>query len=257
MSKVLLVLLRVEARGVGRNLLPMGLLLAAGLAGPALAVRWEEGNLALGTAALTGFGGERVGATTSYLRELFSWWWVAVAAAYLLPVVLLPTAASFSRDQILWLRLTPCSAREVAVGRAGRVLASTAALASLALPAGAFLAAYHDLPPGLLLATAAALPAHALLAGGLVLIAGPRIPLAATRALFAFVAFLAPVISFLAFVALRPHLDPSFGRWWPYVVPFAPPLDEASQHVLVSVGLGVLFLIMSVLLQPAARAARA
>ncbi|WP_193788992.1 hypothetical protein, partial [Zavarzinella formosa] len=60
-------------------------------------------------------------ATEDYLRELFSWWWMIAGLAYVLPVMLMPSSASFARDQVLWLRMTPCSARDLALARLWRV----------------------------------------------------------------------------------------------------------------------------------------
>ena len=49
--------------------------------------------------------------------EYFSLSWILFSTLYLLPKLLLPLSNSFSVNQLLWLRLTPCSPIEIATTR--------------------------------------------------------------------------------------------------------------------------------------------
>jgi len=49
--------------------------------------------------------------------EYFSLSWIFLSTLYLLPKLLLPLTNSFSINQMLWLRLTPCSPIEIAITR--------------------------------------------------------------------------------------------------------------------------------------------
>jgi hypothetical protein len=227
-------------------------LLALALGGLVLPVRWETRRLVLWGTALDEFrvASGPTEALSLFVREVLSWWWLAAGVLYLLPVLLLPLAGSFARNQVLWLRLTPCSARELALGRAVRVVVASALLGGLGLAAVGVCALWHGLPARSLLPVGLGPGLHALAAGGLLLVCGPRLLTPVGRALAAFLVFLAPLISFLLFVTLRPHLPTAVAGWWPYVVPFAPDLGRPLPHLLGTAGLGLAALLVAAGLQP-------
>jgi hypothetical protein len=247
----LVALAAVEAHGAGRNLGGCALVLVLLVLGLALPAREADGTLALWGVALEGYGVEGVGGPLrAFLRECLSWWWLVAAVGYVLPVLLLPLAGSFAPSQVLWLRLTPCSPRDVALARAARLGLGLFALAALGLPAAAAMTLWHGVPLAAVLDVAAGLPAHALLAGGVVLAAGPALKTPAGRALAAFVGFLAPLFAFLVYAALGPRLPAGLRPWWPYAVPFVPAWGEPARHVLAAAGLGAGLVVLAVLRQP-------
>ncbi len=261
------VLCRLFGRGVFAQLLPSIAVLAV-LAVPMFAVRWHGSGLELWGVVFdknvieldSGDGSAREKAMGDYLRELFSWWWVFVSLAYLLPVVLMVSAASFSRDQVLWLRMTPCSARELAVARLCRVLVALAVLSVLGLSLALAATYWHDTDPAVALWTVAGMLAHGLFAAGVVLLVGPLLRTPVDRALGSFFAFLAPIVAFMVFVALEPKLPSAVKEWWPYTIPFAKLQTGTTPHVLGTAGIGAhvlssaavgaVGLLLSVLVQP-------
>jgi uncharacterized membrane protein YhaH (DUF805 family) len=247
------VLLRLFSRGVlvrSRSVfVVLGVLLV-----PMLGIHWNGSGLELwGVAFETAGPYTRESALSDYLRELFSWWWIHVGLAYLLPVVLLATVASFSRDQVLWLRMTPCSARELALARLGRVVFSLLLIGSIGLAAAFGVAQWHDTTARGPAWTVGGMLAHGLWSAGALLLVGPYLQTPIDRALGAFFCFLAPVVAFLVFVALEPKLPGSVREWWPYTVPFARLSSDPGPHILSAAALGVAGMFLSVLLQPGHR----
>ncbi len=236
----------VETHGAGRHLGACALLVL----GLALPAREVDGALLLWGVVVEGYGALAGGPLPAFLRECLSWWWLIAAVGYVLPVLLLPLAASFAPSQVLWLRLTPCSPRDVALARTARLGIAVASLGALGLPAAVACARWHGVPVAAVLDVAAGLLAHALLAGGVVLIAGPALYAPAGRALAAFVGFLMPLFLFLAYAALGARLPAGLRSWWPYAVPFVPAWGEPAGHVLVAAGLGAALVVLAVLRQP-------
>jgi hypothetical protein len=241
----------VQAHGVTRGLVGCALVLVLLIGGLAMPARLTDGVLQLWGVGMEGYAAaEEQGPLPAFVRECFSWWWLIAAVAYVLPVLLLPLAASFAPSQVLWLRLTPCSSRAVMLARTMRLLLGVAFLAALALPVVVLCTLRHDLPAHTLLDAAAGVLAHTLWAGGLVLVIGPSLKTPPGRALAAFVAFLTPLLSFVLYAALAPRLPGGLRSWWPYALPFAPSWGEPARHVLAAAALGAGLVALAVLRAP-------
>lgn len=253
MRSSLPVLFQLFGRGACRKMLGVIGLLGL-LTVPMLAVEWNGSELELWGVRFESAGDPtREAALGNYHRELISWWWGIVGLAYLLPVVLMTAAASFSRDQVLWLRMTPCSARELALARLWRVSVSLLGLGSVGLPVAVGVSYWHDAPCRAAVWTVAGMLAHGLWAAGIVLLVGPMLRTPVDRALGAFFAFLTPVFAFLLFVAFEPQFCPTVRGWWPFAIPFIRlPLDP-KPHILSAAGLGAVGMFLSVVIQPGHR----
>jgi len=206
----------------------------AGLALELGGVGWDGQRATVAGMPADGFGvgGDRTATLVLLLGEMFSWAWTIGCVAFLLPAALLPLASSFGVSHTLWLRLTPCSPRELSAARAGRLLATVVAAGVVGGGWAWAAAAWHGLPwRGMLVPPLGAL-AHLLLAGAVVLLVGPRARSAVGRALTAFVGLLTPVVLFLV-VALTGGrgAEPAAWRlWWPYAAPFTPALGDQLRH---------------------------
>jgi hypothetical protein len=241
----------VQAHGVGRNLAYCALVLALLIGGLALPARLTDGVLHVWGVVMEGYAaGDEQGPLPAFLRECFSWWWLIASVAYVLPVLLLPLAASFAPSQVLWLRLTPCTPRSVMLARAARLMLGLAGLAALALPAAAVCTLRHGVPLAAILDAAGGVLAHTALAGGLILVIGPHLKTPPGRALAAFVAFLAPVLSFVVYAAVTPRLPSTLRSWWPYALPFAPSWGEPANHTAAAAALGAGLVALAVLCAP-------
>jgi hypothetical protein len=181
------------------------------------------------------------------LGELFSWGWAVVGLFYVLPGVLVPLARSYSVSQVLWLRLTPCTARDLALARLVRVLAASGVLAGLALAWAAICCAYHGLALSPFLVPVLGVLAHLWLASGGVLLAAPRLRTETGRSVCAFVALLIPLLSCAIMRAGEHHLTRDWLAWWPYAGPFTTTLQAAGQHFAVCAALGGVLLLLSLL----------
>ncbi len=253
MSGRLAVLFRLSGRGAVQKLL-LPLLALGVLVAPMLAVEWNGSTLMLWGVSFPDTGAQgRDGALGGYLRELLSWWWMGIGLAYMLPVILMASAGSFSRDQVLWLRMTPCSARELALARVWRVLAPLSLLGAGGFCVAFGVAWYHQVSPRAAAFTVAEMLAHGIWSAGIVLLIGPLLRAPVDRALCSFVAFLTPVMAFLVFIALQPRLSETLKVWWPYTIPFARLAADPKTHLLSSTAIGAGAMFVSVLLQPGHR----
>ena len=248
MTQRLLVLYRLIGQGSTKNLWIVlgGLTLVATMIG---AAQWNGSGLELWNVAV-GRETDREAAIASHLREMFSWWWLIIGFAYLLPVVLMPLSTSFSRDHVLWLRLTPCSPRKIALARACRGAGSALMLGGLGLSVAIVGAIYHDVSMSEGVWTVAGISTHVIWASGIVLIAGPFLPSPVDRALCAFFAFLVPIISFLVYAALKPSLPTVVEHYWPYVTFFVRPPRRMEEHTLAAFVIGLVGIGFSILIQP-------
>jgi preprotein translocase subunit Sss1 len=227
---------------------------------PMLAVHWTGSSLELWGVKLSNNDtiiisddmsiSNRDQAIDDYLRELLSWWWVTVGLVYLLPVVLMSSTASFARDQVLWLRMTPCSARELALARLWRVMTALFLLGGIGFVVALITSYWHEISCSTAVWTVAGVLAHGLWAGGVVLVIGPLLRTPVDRALGSFCAFLTPVIAFLLYIAFEPKLPKSLQEWWPFTIPFAKLPTNSKAHILTSAAIGVVGLILSLVIQP-------
>lgn len=254
------ILFRLFGRGIVRKLM-IPLVTLGILAVPMFAVEWNGSNLELWGVELPNndkiiiisdknpadFREQTMG---DYVRELLSWWWVTVGLVYLLPVVLMPSTASFARDQVLWLRLTPCSARELALARLWRVVTALCFLGGMSLIVAFAVSYWHEISCTPAVWTVVGVLAHGLWAGGVVLVIGPLLRTPVDRALGSFFALLTPIIAFLLYVALEPKLPKTLQEWWPYTIPFAKLPTSPKAHILTSAAIGLVGLILSLVIQP-------
>jgi hypothetical protein len=183
----------------------------------------------------------------SLLQEFFSWAWALACFVYLLPAVLLPLARSYSISQVLWLRLTPCTARDLAAARLGHVVLATLFLGALTLSWAVVCAWYHAVAVTPFLVLALGVVAHLWLAGGLVVLTAPLARSETGRALYACAALLLPLLSCAMMEAGRHSFGAFWRRWWPYAGPFVASLEPPLRHFTCCAGLGLLLLLISVL----------
>jgi hypothetical protein len=166
--------------------------------------------------------------------------WLAGLFAYALPAVCLPLAASFGPTQVCWLRGLACTPREVAVGRAARLLAAVA-LTSLHAVIGVVVQVIrHDLYPQRLLTVALGWAAHLLLSGGLVLAAGPWLSGAGHRLSVTVLAVFLPVACWLATFLCAGRLgEAAWVGWVPYACPYTENLGQAARHYAAAAAVGL------------------
>lgn len=246
----LLLLSRILAAGVFRN---VGAMLAVWLLGVGVLttlVSWNEGAgrlVFLGAVQHEHLpGAPREEAILHLLREMFSWAWALAGLTYLLVALLMPLARSYSVSQVLWLRLTPCTARDLAAARVSRVLLASLFLASLSLSWAGICAVYHGVTMEPFLVLTLGLAAHAILASGLVVATAPAARTETGRFTCAFIALLLPLLSCAMMEAGRHWLEPSWRNWWPYSGPFVAGLEPPLRHFASCAGLGLLLLLVSV-----------
>lgn len=187
-------------------------------------------------------------AANRVVRESFSSVWLGLILFYLAPKLLFPLADSFSTNQLLWLRLTPCTAVEIAAARALTVV-SAAGWVSLWTTGWALVAfARLDVPPPFLVENVVGIGAYVLLCGGCLLILCDLLAHrdSISRPLV-FASLFAPIC-----IALTSTLSARETRLWlpytsPYLVMFLTP-RSALAHALSAAAAGILLLVLHIFL---------
>jgi hypothetical protein len=248
--------LRLLARVHLEGLVPGAELALLLLLGAALLVAcpvgWNGEHLSVWGVDLPDFapGLDRNGAVVAFVTEMLSWGWVVVLLGYVLPRVLLPLAASFAPNQVLWQRLSCCTARDVSYARGLRVLVVAALVGGLTVVLALVAAWRFEIPVVPLLDAPAGLAGQIVLAGGLIVFLCPLSRTQSGRLLVAVAAGLVPVLSLLPYLSLRQHLVPFLALWWPFAVPFTAPLGPQVCHNLACLFLGFVCLAVATLAQP-------
>jgi hypothetical protein len=199
-----------------------------------------------------GEAGLREHAIQELIRETLSWWWLVVVFLYVLPTLLLPLARSFSIEQMLWLRLAPCTARDIAAARACRVIVAALSLTALSALFASASSIYHATAASDALLAASEVGTHVVLACGILLILAPSLSSPTARLVCAFVALSSPMLLYFTYAALESFLPAVCSRYWPYVVPFEPFNLRGQGHTIATAAVGTCLLVTSVFIQPAA-----
>ncbi len=244
------VLARFQARGLWRPVPWLAAVLLAGTCLLTLCARWNTDVLVFLGVSLDQFGrGEaRESVLLRFLGEFGSWAWIFVlGGAYMLPVVLLPLAMSYSVSSVLWLRLSPCSSRDLALARVARLLLGLVVVVGLSIPPAWICAWYHGVPALPLMRQVGGMASHLVWSGGLVLALSGWIRGEVARLLTAFFAFLVPMLSYGLYLALHVNLSDDNATWWPYTFPFLHDAGNQGKHYLASLAVGGGLVILSIL----------
>jgi hypothetical protein len=192
--------------------------------------------------------GSQEAMTRLLLSEYFCWGWVFVSLAFCLPNVLLPLATSHSISQVLWLRLTPTTPREMAVARICRLLLAASFLGLLGSSWGVICAIYHSVSPVRMLLLVSGFLTHLLVSGGLVLFFSQWARSDKARIVCVFVSFVLPCLSCLGYFAFQRQAG-VWGEWWPYATPFTYVLGKDDKHLISCALLGLLLIIAYIAMQ--------
>jgi len=240
-------LMRVHCFGIARGSAILLTLFFLGIVVMTLGLRWDGTHVRVFGVVQDGFGEspDRETALTRLLTEFYAWAWLIVGLSYVLPAVLLPLANGFSLTHTLWLRLLPCHPREVAIARAARVMTAVGMTTGLSLMWVSACVVYHSVSIAPLLTSIFGWVAHVVMAGGIVLIAGPWLDTATSRAAAAFAAFLAPLVCFLGYLAFAHRLGEGWQDWVPYTAPFTHNFAGVLKHYVSTAAVGGALLIWS------------
>lgn len=226
----------------------VGLLFFLGVATLTLGVGWDGRRISFLTVPLDGYGvgGGREETISFLLVENYSWAWLIVGMAYVLPTLLLPLASSYSLSETMWLRLLPCEPREVALARVCRVAAVSGVSTLLSLVWVAVCVVYHKLPAGPLLTAVLGFQAHLLWSSGLVAVSGNWLRTGTDRAVVAIGAMLLPLIAFMIFLAAGRRLPATYKAWIPYAAPFTHTFGRATTNFAMGAAIGLALILWSV-----------
>lgn len=175
------------------------------------------------------------------LSEYFCWGWVIVSFFYCLPNVLMPIAYSHTNSQVLWLRLTPTTPWEIAVGRVCRLLLASLLLGFFAFSWFLICAIYHEIEIGGFLLLICGFFAHLIASSGLVFLLSHWFSSGQSNFVFVVTSFMLPWISAIVYFVFKGQFG-FWGDWWPYAMPFTYILGNDEKHLISSAMIGLLFI---------------
>ena len=174
------------------------------------------------------------------LSEFFCWGWVIVIMAFWLPNVLLPLGNSHSTSQVLWLRMTPTTASDMALARVCWLLLASTCLGLFAGSWVVICSIYHSLSPLSMLVLVGGLLTHLLVSGGMVLFFSGWVRSDRARIVCVFVSFVLPCLSCLGYFACQRE-EGSWVDWWPYATPFTYVSGKDGKHLISCALFGLVF----------------
>ncbi|MTJ08614.1 hypothetical protein [Anabaena sp. UHCC 0204] len=185
------------------------------------------------------------------LQDFYLIGWLGISLLFLFGL-LLPLGNSFLVNQTLWLRLTPCLPYEIAAARAIWVIIYALFMGLLSLIWAVLCTWINDFPLNSLLVDIEGLMSHILISGGMVVFIDFNIKNYLSRMFISIIAVVIPIILIIAYIPIS--LINSVGmitKFFPYTMPLAlvKLLPDNQTHFLVTAGLGLLLLFLSVVIK--------
>lgn len=182
------------------------------------------------------------------LGEYFCWGWVFVSFFYFLPNVLLPLAYSHAICHVLWFRMTPATRREIAIGRAFRLLLAATFLGVLSCSWFLVCIMYHKIGLGNFLSLMGGLFAHLAASCGFVLLFSQIANTNKMKTVLAYIGLLIPWLSGILHFIFQSQIS-FLDDWWPYAMPFAYVIEKDHRHMASTAMFGFLLILGYIAMQ--------
>lgn len=209
-----------------------------------LPVGWDQhsSNVTFFGFPLELYGHSREESLSALLNEFFSWAWIIVALFYL-SKLLKRLSESFSVNEMLWLRLIPCSPYEVAVARACWVIGSALALGTLGAIWVLTCSVFHQVGFDGLFVNVEGLVSHVLLSGGIVVALNLVIEIGESEQnSISVISLLTPMILTPIYLGINKLADTNYTLFFPYTIPFNRGLQNTIFHFGVTALIGTFLL---------------
>lgn len=183
------------------------------------------------------------------LNEFFSWTWI-ILSFYILLKLMFPLGDSFLVSELLWLRLTPCKPAEIAASRAIWILSYAILLGILGGIWSILTAFVHQISPNPLFINVLGLVSHVILSGGIIVILDFGLTFDFyVRKMIAVIALFIPWILKFISMAIDKVAILRIIKFFPYTIPFQPPLSDNIYHFGTAAIIGIVFLGIHILLK--------
>lgn len=208
-----------------------------------LAVGWDssETSVTFFGVLLKLYGQNRDDSLVRFLNQIFSWGWVV--AIFLLFSPIKKLSETFSVNEMLWLRLLPCSPYEVAIARALWIIGYAFFLGILGTAWAIICASFHQVSIRELLINVEGLVSHVLLSGGIVVALSLVIPIRKSEQnLISVIAMMLPLVLTLIYYGISGLQVQGVMKYFPYSSPFNPGLKNTFFHFGTATLIGVVLL---------------